>query len=187
MKWPGRGLFLDPTLGQNPRLMSAPAAAPHRDLGTGLIVLYKALKAAAEVALLLGMLALARGGEHHTAARLAAVAREHLASRWSLELSEAVGFLASGRGQRLAELGLALDGLLTALEGWSLWRGYRWGPWLVVCASLLPLPWELWELGRGWRWSRVALIGANLAVAGYLAWRIARRGRGRPGRAGEAA
>jgi uncharacterized membrane protein (DUF2068 family) len=155
----------------------APRAAPARDLGTNLIVTYKGVKALVELALLLGIVALARGGEHGTARALARSVREHLASGWSVAVSHAVRLLASQRGMHLLELGLSADALLTGLEGWSLWKGYRWSAWLVVCVTLIPIPWELWEIGRRGSWARVAIAAANLAVVGYLAWRIARSDR----------
>ena len=139
-----------------------------RGAALGIIVAYKATKAVLELAAVAGLLVLATWGEAERLAALAAELRTHLASRWAVLASRAVDAVASRGGLRLLETGLALDGLLTAVEGWSLWRGYRWGPWLVIGATTLPLPWELWEIARRGSWSRLALTAANLAVVAYL-------------------
>jgi uncharacterized membrane protein (DUF2068 family) len=148
------------------------ATTPRRPMGVRLIVLYKGVKAVGEVVLALGLVALAASGEVESVRELAAQLRHHVASRWSLLAGRALGTLASARGVHLLELGLVLDGALSAVEGWSLWRGYRWGPWLVVAASATPLPLELVEILRSHRLSRVALALVNAAVVAYLAHRI---------------
>src|SRR5512137_95173 len=96
-----------------------------RETGLRLIVAYKVGKAALWLILaaVLGMLATTGRLDHFREA--AAVFREHLASRWSLGLADAVISLLSAKGLRLVELGLALDAGLSALEGWALWHGHR--------------------------------------------------------------
>jgi uncharacterized membrane protein (DUF2068 family) len=108
---------------------------------------------------------------------LATQLREHLASRWSVLAGRAIGALMSERGVHIIEIGLALDGLVSAVEAITLWRGYRWAPWLVVVATGSPLPLELAEIARTPRPSRVGLALVNLAVVGFLARHIARRWR----------
>ncbi len=83
--------------------------------GVRLIVAYKVLKALAEVALVAGLLLLARDGGEALLRSLAELARHHLASRWSALASHWLGALSGGRGLRLVELGLGLDAALTAL------------------------------------------------------------------------
>jgi uncharacterized membrane protein (DUF2068 family) len=148
------------------------ATRPPRPLGVRLIVLYKAVKAVAELALAAGLLALAASGEVESMRELAAELRHHVASRWSLLAGRALGALASARGVHLLELGLVLDAALSAVEGWSLWRGYRWGEWLVVVATATPLPLEVLDIARSHRLSRVVLAVVNAAVVVYLARRI---------------
>ena len=89
----------------------------------------------------------------------------------------AIGALMSERGVHIVEIGLALDGLVSAVEAITLWRGYRWAPWLVVVATASPLPLEIAEIARTPRPSRVGLAMVNLAVVGVLARHIARRWR----------
>jgi uncharacterized membrane protein (DUF2068 family) len=149
--------------------------APQREVGLRLIILYKAVKAVVQLALAATLVALAAAGEMEWFRELARGMREHVASRWSVELGRIITALTSPRGLRLTELALLLDGSLTAVEGYALWRGYRWGAWLVVIASGLPLPLEVHAILRTHRASRVALAVVNAAVVVYLARRIARR------------
>jgi uncharacterized membrane protein (DUF2068 family) len=151
------------------------AGEPRRELGIRLIIAYKAVKAAAQLALACVLFALAASGEMESFRELARGMREHVASRWSVEVGRLITALVSPRALRLTELALLLDGALTAVEGWALWRGYRWGAWLVVVASGLPLPLEVHSILRTHRISRVLLALVNAAVVVYLARRIARR------------
>jgi uncharacterized membrane protein (DUF2068 family) len=146
-----------------------------RDVGTRVIVVYKAAKAAAQLALAVAIVVLSRRGELETARAIAEGMREHVASRWSASLAHLLAAALTRRGLALIETGLLLDAVLSGFEGWSLWRGYRWGPWLVVCATTVPLPWELWEVARHWSAARLAIGAANLAVVAYLIRRILRR------------
>jgi uncharacterized membrane protein (DUF2068 family) len=126
------------------------------------------------------LVGLAAGGEIAALRVLAVHLEANLASRWSLLAGRALGSLLSERGVHLVEMGLALDGVVTAIEGWSLWRGYRWGPWAVVVATAIPLPLEVVEIARERSPWRVALALVNLAVVAYLARLIASRGRSKP-------
>ena len=147
------------------------------DLGVRLIVAYKGVKAVAELALAVVLVVLAASGELVALKHLATHLREHLASRWSVLAGRAIGALASERGGHLIEIGLALDGLVSSVEAITLWRGYRWAPWLVVVATASPLPLEIAQIVRTPRLSRVGLAMVNFAVVGYLVLRIARKWR----------
>jgi uncharacterized membrane protein (DUF2068 family) len=138
------------------------------DVGLRVIMAYKLGKAALWVALatLLGLLASAGNLEHFRAA--AGVVREHLASHWSLALADALLSILDTRALRIVELSLAIDAALSVVEGYALWRGRRWGPWLVVVASALPLPFEAWKVAQSFRPPRVALLVVNLAIVAYL-------------------
>ena len=146
-----------------------------RDVGVQLIVLYKSVKSIAEVVLAAALLAVAATGEIDAVRHLAMRLRVHFAGRFSLLLERTLLTVFSNRGVLLLQIGLVLDGLLTALEGWSLWRGWRWGPWLVVFATATPLPLELVEIARRHSALRVATLVVNVAIVVYLGIRIARR------------
>jgi uncharacterized membrane protein (DUF2068 family) len=147
-----------------------------RPVGIRLIVLYKTVKAVAELVLAIVLMALAASGEIETLRRFALELRENLASRWSLLLGRALVALASPRGIHLAELGLVLDGIVSGFEGFSLARGYRWGPWLVLIATATPLPLEIFGIAQTPRPSRIVLAIVNLAVVVYLARDLSHRG-----------
>jgi uncharacterized membrane protein (DUF2068 family) len=149
-----------------------------RETGVRLILVYKIGKAAAWLLLATALGLLATTGRLGHFRALAATLREHVASRWSLLLADWLLRALSPRGVRLVELGLVTDGLLTALEGWALWRGHRWGAWLVLLASTAPLPFEVYELGRHPSLWRLALLLANAAVVAYLARWLRRHHRG---------
>lgn len=145
-----------------------------RALGVRLIVLYKYVKAIAEAALAIALVVLAARGEIATLREVAIQLKEHVASRWSLMLGRVLATLVSERGVHLLEIGLALDSVVSAFEGWSLARGYRWGPWLVIVATATPLPLEVHEILRTHRPSRVVLAIVNLAIVLYLAREVRR-------------
>lgn len=150
-------------------------APERRDVGARLIVAYKVVKAVGEVLLAATLVVLAATGEMEALRDLAHHLREDVASRWSLLVGRALAAVTTRRGLHLLQIGLVLDGILSAVEGWSLWLGHRWGEWLVVAATATPLPLEVAHFARTHRPSRAALIAVNLAVVLYLARRIARR------------
>ncbi|HYS82119.1 MAG TPA: DUF2127 domain-containing protein, partial [Anaeromyxobacteraceae bacterium] len=87
---------------------------PRPDLGVRLIVLYKVAKALLEFSAAIGLVVLAATGEIETLRDLAHQLREDLASRWSLLLGRALGAI-TNRGVHLVELGLVLDGVVSAV------------------------------------------------------------------------
>jgi uncharacterized membrane protein (DUF2068 family) len=149
-------------------------ASARRDLGIRLIIAYKAVKAIGQFALAAGLVALSASGRLEAVRSLAEVLRADVTSRWSLLVGRALVALTSRHGLHLVELGLVVDGALTSVEGWALWRGFRWAPWLVVLATATPLPLEVLEIVRKHSAPRVAALLVNLAVVWYLARRIAR-------------
>ena len=67
---------------------------------------------------------------------------------------------------------LLLDCGVLVLEGWALWKGHRWGAWLVVGASAVLLPFEVVALAQHPDVARVTLLVMNLAI---VAWLLQRR------------
>jgi uncharacterized membrane protein (DUF2068 family) len=149
-----------------------------RDVGVQLIVVYKAVKSIAEVLLAAALVALAATGELDAVRQLAMRLRDEYAGRISLLLGRTLLTVFSVRGVRLLQVGFLLDGLLSAVEGWSLWRGFGWGPWLVVVATATPLPLELVEVARRPSVPRVVTLVVNVGIVVYLAIRIARQRNG---------
>jgi len=156
----------------------------HRDTGVWLVLGYKGAKAALWLALATALGVMATTGRMDHFRELAAALHEHLASRWSIELAQVVVDAISPRGLRLVEVGLASDAAITLVEVWALWRGHRWGAWLVLGASALPLPLEALGLWRHPSPLRGALLLANGAVVLYLARWLRRHHRGDPDETG---
>jgi uncharacterized membrane protein (DUF2068 family) len=146
----------------------AEVTTPGRDTGIRLILVYKLGKASLWLVLATVLGLLAGTGRLEPFRELGQQLRSHVASRWSLFLGEALVSALSTRGLRFIEAGLVLDGLLSTVEGWALWRGHRWGSWLVAVATALPIPWEAWELLRRPSPWRGLLLVVNLAVVAYL-------------------
>jgi len=69
---------------------------------------------------------------------------------------------------------LAIDGTLTSIEGCSLWRGWWWGPWLIVVTTAAFIPFECWPRPSP-RVGAAILLALNVVVALYLARRALRR------------
>jgi len=151
-------------MGQN-----AGVATTRGETGLRLILAYKLGKAALWLVLasLLGLLM--TSGRLDAFRSVAGELQAHVASRWSLLLGQALASASSVGGLRLVEFGLGIDGLTSVLEAWALWRGHRWGPWLVAVTSALPVPYEAWELVRQPSPWRALLLTANLAIVAYLA------------------
>jgi uncharacterized membrane protein (DUF2068 family) len=148
-----------------------PAARPSAARGVRAIVVYKLVKAAAQLlsAPLVLLISLSRVAWLREAS---ASMRHHAVSAFHVRLAERIGQLLDARVLHVTALALALDGLLSALEGWALHRGYRWAEWLIIVASGSPLPLELYELWVHRRLGRAALLAGNALIVGYL---IARR------------
>jgi uncharacterized membrane protein (DUF2068 family) len=147
---------------------SVSEAAP-RETGIQVILAYKLAKAALWIALAALLVHFKATGRLDHFREVAWTLRHHLASRWSLELADALVAILSVKGVRIIEVGLVLDALLSAVEGYALWHGHRWGPWLVLLASAGPLPLELWEVAVKASPLRAALLAANVAIVAYLA------------------
>lgn len=144
------------------------------DAGRRAIVAYKAAKSVLAVALVVAIAVLARGGETDLAERLAAAAHHHLSNRLAVWVGRALGLVEDGHRLRLVELGLAFEAALSALEAWALHRGRRWGAWLVLVASLSPVPWEVRAIVHRASPVRFAVLLVNLGIAAYLARQLRR-------------
>jgi len=93
------------------------------------------VKACGELALaaLLGGVVL--NGAADRVGALDAALRAHMTAAWSLRLTDLLARAATARNVALTAGALVLDGALTLCEGWVLYRGLTWGPWLVVITT----------------------------------------------------
>ncbi|HEY4185475.1 MAG TPA: DUF2127 domain-containing protein [Polyangia bacterium] len=149
-------------------------AAAREALALRSIVLYKTVKAAVAIGLALLLLALLPFGLPDWIAVLGARLRHHFVQAWSIHLADWLVKNVSRHRIELTIAALFLDGTLTAVEGWSLKRGFWWGPWLVVAASGGLLPFEIAEWLHHPRAGRAALFLLNVVIVLFLArhaWR----------------
>jgi uncharacterized membrane protein (DUF2068 family) len=123
---------------------------------------------------------LAASGRIEAVRELARAWQEHVGHHLVIVAGRGLAMLLSERGLRWVEIGLALDAVVSAFEGFALWRGWWWGPWIVAVATGVPLPFELVQLLHRPRPARFALLAVNAAVVVYLVRFIARRHRPAP-------
>jgi len=149
------------------------------DLALRSIVVYKAVKSAAALAVGVTLLALwpfgLSGWIEHLTVRL----REHLVQAWTVHLADWLVRHLSRHGIELSIAALFIDGTLSGIEGWSLKRRFWWGPWLVVVATGGLLPVEAYEWLRRPRAGRAMLFVVNLAIVLFLAHHARREHRAR--------
>lgn len=146
-----------------------PGPCPKSNLGVRAIVMYKAVKGALEIALSGALVALLLLGLAGSIQHFAAGLQRHFSRAWSVYLAQMVMRVATRHRVEVTSIALVLDGLLSMVEGWALWRGHWWGPWLVVVASGSLLPFEIYEMVVHARVSRIGLFVLNLVIVVYLA------------------
>ena len=137
------------------------------------------MKACGELLLAAILGGLLLGGAADRVHALDAALRGHLTAAWSLKLTDLLARVATPRNVALTAGALVLDGALTLCEGWALYSGLTWGPWLVVITTGSLLPFEVVELARRPRAGRFVILIVNVAIVCYLAARAARRRRTR--------
>jgi uncharacterized membrane protein (DUF2068 family) len=135
------------------------------------IVAYKTIKAGTQLFVALLLAVLLPFGLPGALQALAVSLHRHATHAWASGLTALLEQGSTPHGLRLACLALGLDGSVTALEAWALRAGHWWGPWLVVGATALFLPFELYALVRAPHASRALLLVANLGIVAYLARR----------------
>lgn len=146
--------------------------------GLRVLILYKAVRGGG--ALLLGT-ALAIAALRGADTRLrewANMLSEHATHAWAARLASAVLRVSSPHALELGAAALLGDGAFTSFEGFALYRGYRFAPWLVIVATAAFLPFEIYEMAERFRAGRVILFLANAAVLVYLTRRTLRERRG---------
>jgi uncharacterized membrane protein (DUF2068 family) len=141
------------------------------------IILYKLVRGGLALLASLALAALVLHGGIDALPRLSVLLREHWTTGVAGQIAKLVLHALDGRRAWLAVIGLALDGVVTEIEGLSLQRGYRWGAWLVVGVAGVFVPFELVHLVHKPTIGRALLLIANVAVAIYLALRVLREHR----------
>lgn len=132
-----------------------------REPALRLIITYKLVRGAA--AAIAGVAMLAALAFH-----LDAFLRDQSMIRLSGPARELATWLLEPRHVLGAGVLVTLDGLVTMLESWALFRGWRWGVWLVVGASMALLPFELAALVERVSPLRLSLLLVNLLIVFWV-------------------
>ncbi|MET0389791.1 MAG: DUF2127 domain-containing protein [Polyangiales bacterium] len=153
----------------------APPVTVDADRGVRMIAGYKLVRGGVSLVAGLVLALCARlgwtAGIHDTIDRV----RAHWTSGVAIEVADLVMSALDAKYIWISVGGLLLDGCLTTLEGFALVRGYSWGPWLVVIATALFLPFEAVAWFHQPTFGRALIFVLNAAVAGYLALRVRAR------------
>jgi uncharacterized membrane protein (DUF2068 family) len=153
------------------------AAAGMSDRGVALVALYKLVRGASALLAAVGLAAIVVTGH---AQGLQDVV-EHLSAHWTTGASSRVAHYVmralDAHHVWMVTGALALDGAFTLLEAFALYRGYTWGPWLVVAATSLLLPVEAVAWFHKPTFGRALIAVLNALVAAYLVRRAAREQR----------
>jgi uncharacterized membrane protein (DUF2068 family) len=144
-----------------------------RPTGVRVIIAYKWLKALLQIGIAVMLFIGARRGLAPQLAALASGLRAHAAHAWSAAAADAVlRFVARPQDLVLVAAALTADAVVSVIEGWVLFRGYAWGPWVVVGATGSIIPFEIVALARHFSPSRFGLFAANVAIVVYLVRRV---------------
>lgn len=149
--------------------------------GERVIATYKTVKGAVQLAFAGALLVVVLTGRVPLLHEVAAELRHHLVRAWSIALAQKIVGGVTPHHVTVTALALALDGLVTSLEGYALRRGHGWGRWMVVVATGSLLPFELAAFARRRHWVELAAFALNFAIVAYLARRaVAQRRAGGP-------
>lgn len=154
-----------------------------RERGLQVIIAYKLFKGGLWLVFAGAILVMMHLGLGDRLIGLAEHLRHH-AHAWSLALADLVVSAASRRGLYTIVVALIADAAMSLFEGWALFHGHWWGPWLVVVATGSLLPFEVVSLARNPHAVRAAVLAVNLAIVWYLGRKALREHRERASRAG---
>jgi uncharacterized membrane protein (DUF2068 family) len=150
--------------------------AEAQETGVRAILTYKFVKAVLQVAAAVVLLYGARHGLAASLTRFADHLRHHAVNAWSNIAVHAVErFLHAPHSIVWTAYAALGDAVLSAVEGYALWRGYAWGEWLVVGTTASLIPFELYALTRHVRAGRLILLVLNLLIVAYLVNRARQR------------
>ncbi len=138
---------------------------PSRALRT--IALFEALKGAAALALLLGVLDLLHRDVHRLAMDLIGRFGLDPHAPYPTLLLHYADALPGAQVHTLLLVGGAYVALRWA-EAYGLWRDRAWGEWLGALSGGLYLPFEISHLLHRPTWSGWLVLAANLALVAYL-------------------
>lgn len=144
-----------------------------RPTGVRLIIAYKWLKALLQIGIAVMLFIGASRGLATQLASLATELRAHAVHAWSAAAAGALlRFVAHPHDLVLVATALAADAVVSVVEGWVLFRGYSWGPWVVVGATASVVPFEIVAMAHHFNPTRFALFAINVAIVVYLVRRV---------------
>ena len=156
--------------------MAKPRGSEAKATGVRLILTYKLIKAALQIAAAIVLFYGARHGLTASLLRFADQLRHHAVHAWSnIVVHTLLRFAHAKHSIVWTAYALLGDAVLSAVEGYALWRGYTWGEWLVVGTTASLIPFELYALTRHIRVGRVILLILNVAIVAYLVNRARHR------------
>jgi uncharacterized membrane protein (DUF2068 family) len=168
------------------RPVSAGVRPEESGVGLRLIVGYKVVKSAAELLAGVSLLLLPAGDAQAALRDLLTELGRHATEAWSHDLAGLLTSTTTPSHLGLIATALVLDGLTSAVEGWTLQHRYRWGRWLVIFATSAFLPFEVFALFRRFSPSRIVILLVNASVVVYLVIRKTSEGQRNVASGGEA-
>jgi uncharacterized membrane protein (DUF2068 family) len=145
-------------------------------LGVRLIVLYKLAKAALQAVAAVTLFFAVRAGFAIRLAHYAIAFGDHAVHPLAIRLARWLSLVVTPTHLEVLALILGADAVVSAVEGWVLRRGARWGRWLIVVTTGALIPLEIYEVIRRPRVGRSAVLVINVAIVGYLIARLRREG-----------
>ena len=144
-----------------------------RPTGVRLIIAYKWLKALLQLGIAVMLFVGASRGLATQVGSLATELRAHAVHAWSAAAADALlRFVARPHDILLVAAALAADAVVSVIEGLVLFRGYSWGPWVVVGATGGTIPFEIVAMARHFNATRFALFAVNVVIVVYLVRRV---------------
>jgi uncharacterized membrane protein (DUF2068 family) len=167
---PGAGALQS---GVRARALAATRVRLMRPLGVRVIVTYKACKAILQATLAALLVYGLRHGLKADLADFALRLQEHAVHAWSNVVAAALfRFVHQKHSLMITAAALAGDAVVSAIEGWALWRGERWGSWVVIGATASLIPFEIAALIHRLHAGRVVVFAINASIVWYLARRM---------------
>ncbi len=138
--------------------------------GVQLIVAYKFARAVAAAVAALALCVV----DPSTLSTFVDTLHAHLTSHLALLVSSAVTSALAPPHLALVAGALGLDAVVCFVEGWSLWKEKRWGPWFVAAAATVLVPFEVTAIVQHVSAVRVIALLLNVAIVIYLFMRAKR-------------
>lgn len=98
----------------------------------------------------------------------------HLPSHLALLVWSTIASAAEPSHLALVAGALGLDAVVCFVEGWSLWKEKRWGPWFVAAAATVLVPFEITAIVQHASAVRIIALLLNVAIVIYLFLRAKR-------------